>query len=91
MALGLAYKMCNDAEYTESDLTFTGLIELIDLPKDGVKKAIATCQEAGISIIMITGYYVKTATAIATQLDIFHPEKLDKVLLLLQNISKNKG
>lgn len=68
------------AEYVESDLTFIGLIGLIDPPKGGVKEAIETCQEAGIQVIMITGDHVKTATAIATQLGIFHPDQPDKVV-----------
>ncbi|KAI8636950.1 hypothetical protein BD408DRAFT_478332 [Parasitella parasitica] len=77
--LGLAYKQCRDDEmYTEADLTFIGLIGLIDPPKEGVKEAIATCQEAGISVMMITGDHVKTATAIATQLGIFDSNQHDK-------------
>ncbi|KAL9537762.1 hypothetical protein MBANPS3_011488 [Mucor bainieri] len=77
--LGLASKQCRpDEPYTENDLTFIGLIGLIDPPKDGVREAIATCQEAGIHVMMITGDHVKTATAIATQLGIFHPDHLDK-------------
>ncbi|KAL9558878.1 hypothetical protein PS6_001089 [Mucor atramentarius] len=76
--LGLASKLCQDENYLENDLTFIGLIGLIDPPKDGVKEAIATCQEAGIRVMMITGDHVKTATAIATQLGIFDPDHLDK-------------
>lgn len=80
--LGLAFKRCcPDQDYSENDFTFIGLIGMIDPPKDGVKEAIATCQEAGINVMMITGDHVKTATAIATQLGIFHPDHLDKVFL----------
>jgi len=85
--LGLAFKRCcPDENYSENDLIFIGLIGLIDPPKDGVKEAIVTCQEAGISVKMITGDHVKTATAIATQLGIFDPNHLDKVLELLRNV-----
>ncbi|CAO3660084.1 unnamed protein product [Rhizopus microsporus] len=57
----------------ESDLTFVGLVGLIDPPKRGVKEAVATCQEAGIHVVMITGDHIETATAIATQLGIVKP------------------
>ncbi|CEP17552.1 hypothetical protein [Parasitella parasitica] len=77
--LGLAYKQYNEEEiHTEADLTFIGLVGLIDPPKEGVKEAIASCQRAGISVIMITGDHVKTATAIATQVGIFDPNQHDK-------------
>lgn len=66
-------------EYMEQGLIFIGLIGLIDPPKKGVKKAIQTCQEAGIRIMMITGDHVKTATAIAMQLGIFNADQPDKV------------
>lgn len=68
------------AEYEETGLTFVGLIGLIDPPKQGVKEAIETCQEAGIRVMMITGDHVKTAAAIATQLGIFDPKNPDKVV-----------
>jgi Ca2+-transporting ATPase len=68
------------SEYAEVGLTFISLIGLIDPPKKGVKEAVETCQEAGIRVMMITGDHVKTATAIATQLGIFHPDQPDKVL-----------
>ncbi|OAD01022.1 hypothetical protein MUCCIDRAFT_42770 [Mucor lusitanicus CBS 277.49] len=81
--LGLARKSCcpvdeNHDSTDEHELTFIGLIGLIDPPKQGVKEAIQTCQEAGIHVMMITGDHVKTATAIATQLGIFDPDHLDK-------------
>lgn len=66
-------------EYAEADLTFIGLIGLIDPPKNGVKEAVESCQAAGIRVMMITGDHVKTATAIATQLGIFDPNLPEKV------------
>ncbi|KAI8643707.1 hypothetical protein BD408DRAFT_385071 [Parasitella parasitica] len=59
----------------EDQLVFIGLVGLIDPPKKGVKEAVATCQQAGIHVMMITGDHVETATAIARQLGIFQGDK----------------
>lgn len=59
----------------EDQLVFAGLVGLIDPPKKGVKEAVATCQQAGIHVMMITGDHVETATAIASQLGIFQGDK----------------
>ncbi|MDP4151727.1 MAG: cation-transporting P-type ATPase, partial [Bacteroidota bacterium] len=53
----------------EEDLKYIGLVGLIDPPRPEVKKAIHDCTTAGIHPVMITGDHVKTATAIARQLD----------------------
>lgn len=55
----------------EKNLTFTGLIGMIDSPRDGVKEAVKQCRKAGIKTVMITGDYLATAIAIAKNLDIF--------------------
>jgi len=51
-------------EEVEKDLTFLGLVAMIDPAKDGVKEAIKEACEAGIRIIMITGDHAITARAI---------------------------
>jgi Ca2+-transporting ATPase len=58
-------------QLAESGLVFVGLVGLIDPPKNGVKEAVETCQQAGIHVMMITGDHIETATAIASQLGIF--------------------
>ena len=67
--IGFAYKTKDENEY-ESDLTFTGLLGLIDPPKRDAKKAVSDCINAGIDVIMITGDHEKTACAIAKDLGI---------------------
>jgi len=54
----------------ERDFTFIGMIGMIDPPRPEVKKAIQTCQAAGIRPIMITGDHPLTANQIARELGI---------------------
>ena len=53
-----------EMEEVEKDITFLGLVGMIDPPKEGVKEAIKEACEAGIRIIMITGDHAITARAI---------------------------
>ena len=75
--LAVAYKEIDEipeeltSENLECDLTFLGLVGMIDPPRPEAKVAVATCREAGIKAIMITGDHVITATAIAKELGIF--------------------
>ncbi len=57
----------NSMQEAESNLTFTGLIGLLDPPRPGVRDSIALCRRAGIRIMMITGDHPLTAQAIARQ------------------------
>jgi magnesium-transporting ATPase (P-type) len=53
------------AENVEQDLTFLGLMAMMDPPRPQVEKAIQTCREANIRIVMITGDYGLTAESLA--------------------------
>ena len=50
------------------DLTFVGLVGLMDPPRSEARIAIAQCAEAGIDVKMITGDHQVTALAIAREL-----------------------
>ncbi len=65
----LAY---DDAEH---QLTLLGLIGLIDPPRPEVLESIQDCYTAGIQVKMITGDHVGTATAIAMQIGLAHPQR----------------
>ncbi len=53
------------ADNVERDLTFLGLMAMMDPPRPQVEKAIQTCHEANIRIVMITGDYGLTAESLA--------------------------
>ncbi|QQR92584.1 MAG: calcium-translocating P-type ATPase, PMCA-type [Candidatus Iainarchaeum archaeon] len=67
--LAFAYKDISNLEgEMENNLTLTGLMALRDPPREEVKQAIAVCQQAGITVKMVTGDNPITAQAIAQKL-----------------------
>lgn len=58
------------AERVERDLTFLGLVGLLDPPRAEALEAVRTCRLAGIVPVMITGDHPRTAQAIARRLEL---------------------
>ncbi len=58
------------AESVETELSFLGLVGLLDPPRAGAAEAVRMCQTAGIRVVMITGDHPATAGAVARMLGI---------------------
>ncbi len=79
-----------ESSWIENDLIFTGLIGMIDPPREGVKESIETCRRAGIKTVMITGDHITTANAIATQLGILKNNDLSITGAQLDRLPKEE-
>lgn len=55
-------------ETVEQELTFIGLMAMMDPPRPEVEAAIKECYQAGIRVIMITGDYGLTAESVARRI-----------------------
>ncbi|HAS92413.1 MAG TPA: ATPase [Clostridiales bacterium] len=71
LALGIKE---DDDSASEEDLTFVGLVGMIDPPRPEAKASVKTLKNAGIRTIMITGDHKDTALAIAKELGIAEDE-----------------
>ena len=58
----------------ERELTFLGLVAMIDPPHREVPDAVARCKRAGIRVIMVTGDHPLTALAIARMIGLAPPD-----------------
>jgi len=91
--LGLGYKIIDHLPSTltsdqiENELTFLGLVGMIDPARKEVKSAIKEANSAGIRTIMITGDHVLTAKAIAKELGILRDGDLAISSLELSKLS----
>ena len=89
--LAFAYKEIEEnREITledENDLTFLGLIAMMDPPREESKEAVAECIQAGIKPIMITGDHKITAAAIAKRIGILKDESEACEGAVIENMS----
>ena len=71
----ISFAIKTTGEMNENNLTFVGLIGIIDPPRPEVFDSIKQCKKAGLKTIMITGDHPATAFAIAKQLKIAKTKK----------------
>lgn len=75
----------------ERELTFLGLVGIIDPPREEVKASVRKLTQASVNVVMITGDHAMTAKAIAKQLGIIDsdddretPEHKQRIIKQLQ-------
>jgi magnesium-transporting ATPase (P-type) len=61
-----------EVETVEQNLTFLGLMAMMDPPRPEVAEAVERCRRAGIRTVMITGDYGLTAESIARRIGLVH-------------------
>ena len=66
--LGVARKADATLGDAERDMTFLGLVGMIDPPRPEARAAVEQCERAGIRVVMITGDHPITAQAVAREL-----------------------
>ncbi|KAL9117012.1 MAG: hypothetical protein Q9187_006456, partial [Circinaria calcarea] len=67
----------SDRKYNEQQQTFADLIGIYDPPRQETSGAIRQCQGAGITVHMLTGDRLKTATKVAREVGILTPYVAD--------------
>ena len=68
--LAVASRSGATPDNAQRDLTFLGLVGMIDPPRAEAREAVRTCETAGITVVMITGDHPVTARAVARELGI---------------------
>lgn len=70
IAVAIKQTDISDSLNLESNLTFVGLISMLDPPRPQAFQAVRDAQQAGIRVVMITGDHIETAISIARKLNI---------------------
>jgi potassium/sodium efflux P-type ATPase len=65
---------CHERAKVEDQLEFLGLAGLYDPPRPETAGAVAQCRAAGVTVHMVTGDHIKTATAIAYEVGILNKD-----------------
>jgi Ca2+-transporting ATPase len=79
-------------ETAEKDITFLGLMAMIDPPKEGVKEAVTEAAKAHIRMLILTGDHPETARAVGKEIGLPDPGKATPVILgtELKKMDKHK-
>lgn len=76
-------------EEIECEMVFLGLVGIYDAPREESKVAVEKCHRAGITVHMLTGDHIATATAIAREVRIIPQEgNVDKLVMTAQAFDK---
>ncbi|KAI8987285.1 potassium/sodium efflux P-type ATPase [Mycotypha africana] len=62
-----------ERDFIEQEMIFLGLVGIYDPPREESKAAVEECHRAGITVHMLTGDHIATATAIAREVSIVPP------------------
>ena len=67
-------------EEVEKDVTFLGLMAMIDPPKEGVREAISDAHKAHIRVFILTGDHPETAQAVGRAIGLTEPGETTPVI-----------
>lgn len=65
-----------DEASTERDLTYVGILGMVDPPRAEVPAAIEACHKAGIHVAMVTGDHALTAKAIGAEIGLLEGKRV---------------
>ncbi|MDN3686686.1 cation-translocating P-type ATPase [Cyclobacterium jeungdonense] len=94
--LAIAYKELDqlpegkEAEDFLQEMIFIGLVGFIDPPRIEVAKAMDTCKEAGIRVVMVTGDHPGTARNVGEQVRLINEEGKEESLTMSGKNLNNK-